>query len=587
MANDKEMELMIKITAKGEAALRELKKVENVMNRWADNISSKASLVGGVFGVLGKGGGLILKPFEWAGKAALGLTAGLLALGGAALKAASDDQKLIDRLTMVYGSAEKGKAVFEELESISRRSQFKADDLTEATIVMKQFGMDGTRNLSAVANAAKIADESVGQMAMAVAGLQSRGLKRAGIDLDVKGDNYTATWYDKMGKVQKIVAKGADAARKMVVDIFALKGGTNLTPTSLSGFVQMLKNNIDDVFKTVGTPLLDLASRFVGSIAAKLTRLIESGKLEEMGKKAAEWLQNAWNEGEAFFTWVKGIWENLDAGGLMKALGVVMGAAAKILATSFVIYLRGLWDVFGAIGNAIGAAFGETMLQLPGMGLVRNKMAGNEIANQVESGGYGKMMKDLGIAKGAELTDRDMARIAMYSKSGNMGKSALDTFQNKLPALFSEASGNVAEIMRQTGTELNGLAPGAPTMDEARAEQQRQRDRDAAKARAEEQDKMMAKVRADAEAQIGGKDLATYTVAPLMRDNTGQTKQGAMGGEITGEIPGGRFAEGQTVSRGGVNIYIEKVVSAASRTEELVKDMISKAGSPALAAAGG
>ena len=458
MGGDKEMELMLRIKADGEAAIRVCKRVGDAINKFGDRASTVGGWFSAAFSTIGKGVGLVLKPLEWAAKAAMGLTAGLLALGGAALKAASDDQKLIDRLTMVYGSAEEAKKVFDELESISRRSQFKADDLAEATIIMKQFGMDGTRNLSAVANAAKIADESVAQMTMAVMGLQARGLKRAGIELDVKDDKYTATWHDKMGKVQKIVAKGADAARKMLFDVMALKGGTNLSPTTLSGFVQMLRNNIDQAFATVGTPLLALASRFVGSISAKLTQLIESGKLEEMGKKAAAWLGKAWNKAEEVFTWVRGIWENLPVGGLLKALGVVMGAAAKILATSFVIYLRGLWDVFGAIGAAIGAAFGAELLQLPGMGMMRKGMAADEMEKQNKiPGGFQKMFKDLNIEMGAKLTDRDIARIAMYSKGGELGKSALDTFQNKLPALFSEASGNVAEILRQMGTEVGGL----------------------------------------------------------------------------------------------------------------------------------
>jgi hypothetical protein len=589
MGGDKEMELMLKITAKGEAALRELKKVENVMNRWADNISSKASLVGGVFGVLGKGVGLVLKPLEWAGKAALGLTAGLLALGGAALKAASDDQKLIDRLTMVYGSAEEATKVFQNLEKISLRGPFKADDLAEATIVLKQFGMAGDRNLGAVANAARLADESVGQMAMQVMALQARGLKRMGIEVDTKDGKFIMTWKDKMGQVQKIVAKGADEARKALIDIMAMKGGVGMGPKTFADFTQMLRNNIDQAFSTVGAPLLDLASRFVGAISAKLTRLIESGKLEEMGKKAAAWLQNAWNEGEAFFKYVEGIWKELDTGGLMKALGIVMDAAARILADSFVIYLRGLWSVFAAIGEVIAAAIGETLLKLPGMGTLRGIEATSVMAEQDKSGNLQNMYKELGITSMWDLKNNPAleAKVAMYGKAENAGKT-LNALPGVMRGLGGEATGNASEIMRQAGTDLNGLTGGRSMgLNDWRLTLQTERETAARRAAQAEQEKLMAKTRADAEAQIAGKDLVTYTRTPLMMTNAGEMVEGAPGAEQTTELPGGRYRAGQTIRRGMYNIYINTLVSAANRSEQLIQDVQEKAGSPAFAAAGG
>ena len=176
-----------------------------------------------------------------------------------------------------------------------------------------------------------------------------------------------------------------------------------------------------------------------------------------------------------------------------------------------------------------------------------------------------------------------------YRQGGDtkLFQKGIDGFTKTLPALGEELKGNLSEIWTRTGAQLQGLSPAAPTREEVRAEAQLQRDRDAQRAFSEAREKQMAQIRADAAAQIGGKDLATYTTAPLMMTNAGEMVEGAQGGERTAQLPGGRYSAGQSVQRGAVNIYIQKLVSAADRTEQLVQDMIEKAGSPALAAAGG
>jgi hypothetical protein len=475
MADEKEMTLLLRIKARGDEAIRIFKQMDSHLQKFQSGLGKIGRTAGSVFSGIGTVGGFLLKPLKWAAEAAGLVTAGLIGLGGAALRAAASDEQLIERLSMVYGSGQKAKKVFEELEAISRRGPFKTEDLAEATLLLQQFGISGTRSLGAVANAARISGTDVETMAMMVGGLQQKGLKRMGIEIDTKDNKYIISWKNQMGQVQKIVAKGADEARKKLLDVLAMKGGTGFGPRTLNDFVSMLKNNIDSAFSTVGGPLLDLATRFVGSISEKLTKLIESGKLEEWGKKAAAWLQDTWDKGRAVFEEAKEIFQNLDAGKMLEAIKIVMTAGAEILGTGFVTYLAAMKTVFSGLGKIIASAFMEQILQLPFMAGARKYMARKAMENMTpeEAKRIGMRPEFAGKPQFAspeerkrwekarekylwDLTPRAASKISAQG-SQDLFLKGLSELRTELPRLGKEFAGNANEIATRAKQKLETL----------------------------------------------------------------------------------------------------------------------------------
>jgi hypothetical protein len=166
---------------------------------------------------------------------ALALTYGtaISALGAKAINAAAADEKLISRLTMVYGSAKKAEQIFSQLEGKSMGGMFDADQLTEAMIVMRGFGMDSMKNLGIVAAAARAADAGISELAQGIATLQMRNLKRLGIEMESSGEGMVIKWRDKMQKMRRVTTKDADATRRALMEIFNLKFGSSFSGGTL------------------------------------------------------------------------------------------------------------------------------------------------------------------------------------------------------------------------------------------------------------------------------------------------------------------------------------------------------------------
>lgn len=480
MGNDKEMTLRMRIEANARQAIAQVRALDHEIQRFSGGLKAFGSTAGATFSAVGTGVGLVLKPLEVAVKAAATLTAGLAALGGAALKAAADDQELVDRLSMVYGSADEAKKKFEELERIGRTSPFPVEELVNASIVLKQYGMDGRRELGAVANAARVTKTAVGDMAMMISAMQVRGLKKFGIEVDEKDGVFLIKWKDRMGKMQALVKAGADEARKALVDVMAMKGGTGFSPRTFNEFVSMLKNNIDQVFAGFGTPLLEGATAFVDKLAKGLTELIESGKLEKWGKAAADWLIAAFAWGSVVAKDIAEIFRGLtENGNFGQALNVLMTAAGTTIAVALGNYIATMGDVFAAIGKIIASAFYDELVALiPGIMKLAGKVPGGiEGGTKAFMSSWNQNPVDRlkstwkGVQQGAEEGGSTSAGLGEFLTYGLRAKSvenrralwnsAMDNMRTGVERMGPETMGAVGNIWTDAGKQLRGIS-GTP-----------------------------------------------------------------------------------------------------------------------------
>jgi hypothetical protein len=385
----KEMDLKIHILARGEEAISCIKRVR-------DDIAGLSSTIGKV-------GSVFFAPLRIAAGGVMMLGTAVTALAAKSLAAAAADEKLQQRLIAVFGTAEKGKKVFADIQALSRRSWLSTEELVEARVIMKEFGLDSERNLGAMSNAARAAGQSVGDMARAVSVLQLKNLKSLGIEVKTDDGRYTATYRDALGNIQKLTAKTADEMRKKLMDVFAMRFGVSMKPKGLSEFWNMFKHNVDDAFSDIGGPLLDAATRFVSFLSEKLRGLIESGQLENIGKKIAEWLDGAVINVMAFINSLPEIWAGLKksmengATGFQQIINAAVSGIGTVITVALVEGFSATLGLWKGIAEMISGAVGQQIAMMPGMGRYRRQRAIGQLEG-MSGEEAASFQKDTGIA---------------------------------------------------------------------------------------------------------------------------------------------------------------------------------------------
>lgn len=81
-------------------------------------------------------------------KLTVGLTLPIVALGGASLKAAADFEKMQEQLSIMLGSAEKGKKMFNDITKFASQTPLETKDIMQATNTMLSFGIASDKVLT-------------------------------------------------------------------------------------------------------------------------------------------------------------------------------------------------------------------------------------------------------------------------------------------------------------------------------------------------------------------------------------------------------------------------------------------------------
>jgi len=591
----KDMDLMMRIRARGDEALKTVHAITMSIGRMVDASKKLASAAGGSFSFLGRALGFVLSPLKTIAAVGGGVVAIFAGLTTKAIMAAASEEKLAGRFTMLYGSADKAKKKMAELENLALGSSFSKDDLAEAAISLEHVGLGGAQNLKILGAAAKVANKSVSELAMDITALRSRSMKQMGITMDQKdGNRFVFSWQDKMGQVRKVTAKGAAAARQDLLKILNSQYGSDITPKGLTGMIQRLKNQIESGFERFGAPLLAHAEHFVKIITEKLGAFITSGKLEQWGEVVAEKLQNAFVFGKSVFEYAKGLLESLknqDPGKWADAIKTVIASAAEILAMGFITYLSAAGSVFSGIGKIIAGAFIESVmgLDLLGMGPIRNRAARAAI-DEADDATASKVAHELNPVLGdadpktwlrhrvelnakTDLNHDETAKIASMNR-GAMILSGLTDMTEEVKKKATTFASYVDQKLESTNRELIKISgydtTKKPSFEEIKSKNQ--------SAYENEMDPYVTKdlvraVRMERRSYREGNRLGTRL------EETGDVRQ-------TIAEPG-QFKPGMRNVNGTIfNYHIGTVTVRASKEEQLSEELKKSAGIPQLAAAG-
>lgn len=593
MGEKKEMTLMVRIRANGSEAVRELKKMNNFVDSWSASIKKSFDKnIGAGFRDIGAIGGIVFAPLRIASTAAMGLAGGLMAVGTAAIYAAEEEEKLRARLAAVAGSSEQGKHAIEQLNTIARHSGFKTDDLAEAAIVMKQYGITGQRQLIAVAKAARVAGVDVQTLALQTMALQARGLKRFGIEMEEGKDNPVLKFRDNAGKVLTIATKTADEARRKLIEVFALKFGVDIKPTTLSAFIQMLKNNLTQALERIGEYLLPAAKRFIDYISGGLATAIEKGKLDEWGKKIGEWFQGAVAGLIAGIKTAAKLWDALmaDPRNFADVLSWALEDAMNIAAFAFVAYLAAMTDVFAGIGKVIAGGLFNALSSnpifknLPGMDTLMNKAASASLDSMSRDGMLNVRRRFMGKDKyfRGDMTDEQIRSDLKFQLGANvnmrdelasgLGENWMEDGFKQLKEKIPEVGKTVADYARMRLEGLNTDVTSAVGFDPKKYYE---------KEKAQELAAMQ-------EGENYGKERVTAQFTKYYTpDNSKPWIRYPLTQESSFVADEGNFQRGQKTPNGGIVINIQNLNAISNDAGRATRDVINAAtrGAPIPAAA--
>lgn len=572
MGADKQMELMMQIKAKADQFKATMNEVDSKLQSMQNKFATLRNASGTAFNIIGRGLSLTLAPMRLALQAGTALAGGMLALGSASVYAAAEDEKLAVRLTALYGNADRANRVVDELGYASMRSGKSVDELADALVLLDQYGLASSANLGAVTNAARVANSSVADMAMSIATLQTRGLKRMGIEMEMKDDKYIISARDKSGKVREIIAKDADEARKKLLGIFSFKVGTNMHASGLLEMLAAMKNGFSKAFGEVGAGMLPAVDRMIAYLNEKMMAFVKGGSLKNLGEKIGEGLNQGTDSLIAMIRTLPQVWETMkklkSEGGnaIREVLLSAFKAGAEIFTVSFTSLLAASGSIWLGIGQLLASAIMRPIMLLPGMGGYRqNKMEEALAGMNFEQ--YTAMRQkykidERGINTWKELRPEQQAEIASMT-GGNLLKTGIGNIKDAIPGMVS----NIAATVKQNMLNVNKTLTGVTGIDIGKTfEENRQRAR-------------LERYAAGREIVIG--QMSRYEPVagnPLQRELKTYTK--------AVEVEAGTSKLGQKYASGYTVVNIGKLEVRADNEARLTNEMMRAAGRAPLAAAG-
>jgi tape measure domain-containing protein len=418
----------------------------------------------------------------------LGVAGGLAGIGKS-LQLAGDLETLTVSFETMTGSAEKGKAVLEEIRDLGKQTPFQFPDLAEAGKILLSFGSDAEDirdTLRQLGDVASGTGTSIVDMArifgknMATGVIQGQDL----MQLAERGIPVFAQFAKQLGvgedQVRKMASEGritfpmlqkafADLTSEggMFQDMMAKQSATN------NGLISTLKDNIDAVFTTIGQPINDALKPMLEGAIANIARLGEGlAAIIDIGRAAAEQGQL----GELLLAGLElaakeGV--NLLAGGLrwaaqlpgpilMFGIRQVTRALTGDFNAIFAGMASGLGSIFRGIGDLIRSSLGG-----PFNAIVAHFQAGLEFAIGKLLAGMGKIPKVgkwLGLDGFEAESFKDILDRAMEGASPEAlkasGEQAIADGLAAIGGALNTRAGQLAEDFEEFFGDLDKFEPG-------------------------------------------------------------------------------------------------------------------------------
>lgn len=443
MGRKEEMTLMLRISAAGNAARKVLQDVKSDIKGLQGIAGGIGGFGRGAFDVLGKTASFALGPLRFMAPIALGAGAGVAALGVKSLLSASRIQELRTQIESMVGSAAEADRILKMADRGKDFMPFGEEEIATAAAKLRMLGIQGPRALEAVADAAVTLKKPLLDVVSDVAGMNPRALRQLGIFADADGEKMIFRYRDRMNQVRQITATGAEEARKALVGIFAGNfGGASLKASGqFSGLLGSLKERMGDIFENLGGPMLAPAERFLRGVRDSLRNLVDSGKIEEAGKRFAAWLEAGSDRILAAIDTLPAIGETVrkifEGGPAIwrEVMGGVFMAGAKVFMSAVIESWRASADIFAGVGQILAASFADALAATTAGQLLGFHGGMSEQANRVFGMGLTRAGNAIpgAIGRFGATWNEEMSGIGQRVQ-GLVGTNPIDEYRRNLAA---------------------------------------------------------------------------------------------------------------------------------------------------------
>jgi len=253
-----------------------------------------------------------------------------VALTGMMLKTAMAFEQLQTVLVTTEGSEKAAKEAMDWVSSFAQRTPFELEEVTQAFVRMRAYGLDPTNgSLATLGDASAAMGKNVMQgvemMADAVTGEFER-LKEFGIKGNKQGGQATFQFTDKNGiqQTRRVMANDRKAIEKAILDIFSQKYDGAMI--RLSGTMGGIISNLQDTFarfqqQVMASGAFEAIKQDLLGILETLNTMSQDGRLAAMAEKVGGALLTIYT---LIKQTIKFIMDNQD---LLKIIGILAGVA--------------------------------------------------------------------------------------------------------------------------------------------------------------------------------------------------------------------------------------------------------------------
>ena len=277
------------------------------------------------------------------GAAAIG--AGLAAIGQATVRTAADFEAMEARLVTLEGTSAKARESMEWLSDFAVKTPFEINELTDAFVKLKAYGIDPTdgtlRTLGDTASAmGKSLDQTVEAFADGLS-FEWERLKEYGIRAKVAGDEVTFAWQTTSGQVTQTIKKDGDAIRDFLIgNMGRFSGAMDRQSKTFSGMMSNLRDQFTRFQLIIAEAgFFDFIKDKLSGLLDKLNEMAETKELEVWAKRISDALiqmaEVAWSIASGIGSALLYVTENWDSiRPVLIAMGIAFGV---LLAVSFPI----------------------------------------------------------------------------------------------------------------------------------------------------------------------------------------------------------------------------------------------------------
>lgn len=227
--------------------------------------------------------------------AAIGIVAGLVAIGVGAVKAAADMEMLTTQFEVMLGSTEKANAMMEKLTIFSAKTPFQLPDLAQGTQTLLSFGIEEENvidRMRMLGDAALGNTEKLKGLILAYGKVKTKGkVSMEEINMIAeKGVPIIKTLSDQLGVTKteffKLVSAGKIGEKEVTKAFQTMTSeggiffkGMEKASGTLTGMISTLKDVFNLLLAGIGKELIPVMKEFVGVMIGLL-----EGPLKEIGK---------------------------------------------------------------------------------------------------------------------------------------------------------------------------------------------------------------------------------------------------------------------------------------------------------------